>query len=176
MRKIIDRYFIKNHEFLKDKIRFIFNDLWSFDSKDLSFACDLNCKENMIWSYAYGKFLAGFLPIVYGVSFFSIGRLEQLRKFFGYNKAPVLIINAGAVGYNNYGWEHAIVKNEDILILKTLKFECYDFSQENQQNDLNFAIKWQKIINTFLNKANTIHPVSIYLKLGKDISKKDNKC
>jgi transketolase C-terminal domain/subunit len=123
MRKELDNYLIENKEILKNKIRLLHNDLWSFDSKDLDFVVDLKNCENAIWGIANGICQEGLLPIVYGVSFFEIGILEQLRKFFGYNKSKVLIFNAGAVGYDLYGWEHSFKNEDDIKIMQSIGFD-----------------------------------------------------
>ena len=152
----INNYLIKNQNFLKNKIKFLHNDLWNFNSKDLDFVIDLKTAENSIWSWAYGIWLAGYLPIVYGVSFFNIGRLEQLRKFFGYKKAPILIINAGAYGYNKYGWEHAFKKNDDKKIMKILNFKIIDSKK--------YKKTFKKVINKYVNQNWT----NIYLRLYKD--------
>ena len=152
MRIKLNKYLIENRDELKDKIRFLHNDLWSFDSKDLDFVIDLKNAENAIWGWAYGVWKQGLFPIVYGVSFFEIGRLEQLRKFFGFNKAPILIFNAGRVGYKDYGWEHSFKFNDDKKILKALNFKVY-----NSEN-----IEIQKIFEKLFQKKN------IYIRLGKD--------
>ena len=155
MRKEIDETLIK---YQNKKIKFFFNDLWSFPSKDLKISTDLITCENIIWSEAYGAYLAGYLPIVYGVSFFNIGRLEQLRKFFGYNKAPIIIINAGAYGYDKYGWEHAFKDNDDIVLMKQLNFKIID----------NFnMVSFNKILKKKLKNPNK---KNIYIRLGKDRS------
>jgi len=159
MRKILNKYLIDNQEYLKNKIVFLHNDLWSFNSKDLDFVEDLNVCENSIWSYAYGQYLSGKLPIVYGVSFFQIGRLETLRKFFGYNKAPILIFNAGSYGYDKYGWEHCIKDNEDISLMRELNFLTID-----QNNIINIQQSIRNIFNEFIKKKK-----NIYIKLQKDI-------
>jgi len=159
MRKIINKYLIQNQDILKDKICFLHNDLWSFESKDLSFVKDLNTCENSIWSYAYGQYLSEILPIIYGVSFFQIGRLETLRKLFGYNKAPILIFNAGSYGYNKYGWEHSIKDNEDIVLMRELNFVTID-----QNNIINIQQSIENIFDEYLNKRK-----NIYIKLRKDI-------
>ena len=152
MRLKLNEYLNENRNELKDKIRFLHNDLWSFDSKDLDFVSDLKNAENAIWGWAYGIWKQGLFPVIYGVSFFEIGRLEQLRKFFGFNKAPILIFNAGRVGYNVYGWEHSFKFNDDKKILKALNFKVY-----NSEN-----IEIQKIFEKLFQKKN------IYIRLGKD--------
>ena len=153
-RNDLNQYLIKNQDFLRKKIRFFHNDLWSFNSKDLDFVVDLKNCENVIWGWAYGVWKQGYYPVVYGVSFFEIGRLEQLRKFFGFNKAPILIFNAGKVGYDVYGWEHSFKKKEDKKILKAIKFKVYE-SEEISVKDA-----FDKL---FKNK-------NIYIRLGSDNS------
>lgn len=152
MRLKLNKYLIKNQEKLKDKIRFLHNDLWSFKSKDLSFSVDLKNCESAIWGIAYGMWLEGFIPIVYGVSFFEIGRLEQLRKFFGFNKAPILIFNAGRIGYDAYGWEHSFKNNDDVKIMKSIGFKVYN------SEDISIK-KAMKLLDKNKNA---------YIRLGKD--------
>ena len=152
MRIELNDYLIKNKIFLKDKIRFLHNDLWSFNSKDLDFVIDLKNCENLIWSWAYGIWQQGLYPIVYGVSFFEIGRLEQLRKFFGYHKAPILIFNAGRVGYDKYGWEHSFKDEDDKKIMETLNFKVYNSEEISIEN----------IFKEFFEDQN------LYVRLGAD--------
>lgn len=147
----LNQYLIKNKDKLKNEIRFLHNDLWSFDSKDLDFVFDLKNCENIIWGIAKGIHNKGYLPVIYGVSFFEIGRLEQLRKFFGHNKAPVLIFNAGRVGYD-YGWEHSFKKNDDVAIMKTLGFKVF--------NSEDISVK--KVFKLLKRNKN------VYIRLGKD--------
>ena len=153
MRKELNAYLIKNNKLLNNKIRFLHNDLWSFDSKDLDFVVDLKNCENAIWGISYGIYQQGLLPIVYGVSFFEIGRLEQLRKFFGYKKAKMLIFNAGVYGYDKYGWEHSFKNNDDIEIMKSIDFKIYN------SDELSLA----KIFDIYLNTNK-----NLYIRLGKD--------
>ena len=152
MRYELNKFLIDNQKELSKKIRFFHNDLWSFDSKDLDFVVDLKNCENAIWGWAYGVWTQGYFPVVYGVSFFEIGRLEQLRKFFGFNKAPILIFNAGRFGYDIYGWEHAFNKGDDKKIMKALKFEVYKSEK----------ITVEQAFEKLFQKRN------IYIRLGKD--------
>jgi transketolase C-terminal domain/subunit len=160
MRIQLNNYLNNNAKILQNKIRFLHNDLWSFDSKDQSFCVDLKNCENMIWGFAYGIYKQGLLPVVYGVSFFEIGRLEQLRKFFGYNKAKILIFNAGAVGYDIYGWEHAFKNEDDIKIMQTLGFDII----KSEFTTI------ERIFNIYFNSKR-----NIYVRLGSD-DLKEIKC
>ena len=159
-RQELNNYLNKYNKSLNDaeinnsKIIFLHNDLWSFDSKDHSFVIDLKTQENLIWSYAYGCYLNNKLPIVYGVSFFQIGRLEQLRKFFGFNNAPILIFNAGIYGYSKYHWSHEFRQNDDVKIMKSLGFKIIDENTNMNLNDL---------INEYI-----MQPKNIYIRLSKD--------
>jgi len=161
-RKTIDKYLIKNQDYLKNKIRFFHNDLWSFNSRDLDFVIDLKIAENSVWGWAYGAWLTGYYPVVYGVSFFNIGRFEQLRKFFGFHKAPCLIINAGAYGYKNYGWEHSFMNFEDEKLMTSIGFKVIYV-----KNIQNYDIRSTKqLFEKYLdyNSENK----NIYIKLYKD--------
>ena len=168
-RQKLNQFFIDNKDELKDKIIFIHNDLWSFNSKDLSFVVDLKNAESAIWGFAAGAFENDLLPIIYGVSFFEIGRLEQLRKFFGYNKKPCIIFNAGAYGYDRYGWEHAFKNNDDLKIMKSLKFKTFNPKYKfNFIKNLEDEYLFYKILNWkneyFFNYEN----INYYIRLDKD--------
>ena len=154
-RQNLNQYLIQNQKELKHKIKFIFNDLWSFDSKNLDFCIDLKTAENLTPGFAYGIWLSGYLPVIYSVSFFTIGRFEQIRKFFGFQKAPIMIINAGAYGYDKYGWEHAFKNEDDIKIMEALHFKIIDLKEK--QYDFDF------IFNKWFQKQNSVH-----IRLWKD--------
>jgi len=125
MRSTINEFLLKNQE--RKDIRFMHNDMWSFESKNLSVVKNFKSSENMIWGYSYGLTLQNILPIIYSVSYFNIGRLEQFRKFFLLKKSPIIIFNAGHVGYDNLPEAHRFTNpNEEDPLLKQYNFTVLD--------------------------------------------------
>ena len=154
MRNTINEY-LKN---TKHNIEFIHNDLWNFDSRELSFVKNFKSAENMIWGYSYGLTLKNIFPIIYSVSYFNIGRLEQFRKFFLLKNTPFLILNAGHVGYDDLPAAHRFTYYyEEDSLFNEYRIPTYDHLK------LNTREKFIEILDDIIkNKKRG------YIKLGKD--------
>jgi len=169
MRLTFNEYLNNNKDYLEDKIRFIHNDLWHFSSEKLDFTIDLLTAENSVWGVSKGIYNQGLYPVVYGVSFFNIGRLEQLRKFFGSDQgsnsnrkseqAKCCIINAGHKGYERYGYEHSMSMTDDITLMEELGFYVYEIIDE---------VDYQEFLNDFQNMLDIKQFRNIYVILHKD--------
>lgn len=136
---------------------FLFNDLWRFpvpdDIKDR--VLDLKTCEDSIWNIAAGIARNNGKVIVYGVGFFAIGRLENLRSEIIHSNLSVFIFNAGEYGYDKYGYAHAFYKEDDLKVMSGVGFQIVP------QNN------YKEYLESFAYTA-TVIPQHYYLRSGAD--------
>lgn len=145
-------------------IYFIHNDLWRLPipSQISKYVIDLGTQEDNVWNVASGIMDSGYDVIVYGVGFFSIGRLESLRTEIVHSSRVgkyqnLVVLNAGAVGYDKYGPEHGFFESDDMSIMKTLGFRV---CPETTKNDV--------FIGVLNNLTTTNSGYRLYIRSGLD--------
>ena len=112
--------------------------------------------ENNLLNIAGGLASQGKTVYVYGVAGFIIHRLEQLKfsaKHFGAKFGKIVIFNAGAIGYKDFGIGHEL--DDDYEICEMLNIRYFDPY---------FLKSLEKVLEKIDQKDKGI----FYIRLGRD--------